>query len=53
MKNGYDVTCYNRTVKGNKENKANDKVYKGVKLVNCFTIEKKGLSAVTASFWNN
>ncbi len=51
---GYDVTCYNRSGKHalDKKNKIeNLKKYKGVKIKKVFTIDKKGLSAMTSSFF--
>ena len=51
---GHEVTCYNRGGKHVSEKKIkmpNLKNYKGVKLVKCFTIDKKGLAAMTSSFF--
>ena len=48
VQKGHEVTCYNRT--NHKLKKVNNKRYEGVKLVDCLTIEKKGLGAVTSSF---
>ena len=50
---GYDVTCYNR--KGHHIGGADfdvkaSKEYKGVKLKRVWTLDKKGLAAMTASF---
>ncbi|MCD8003158.1 MAG: glycosyltransferase family 4 protein [Clostridia bacterium] len=42
---GHDVTCYNRTGCDN----GNLDEYKGVKLKSVFTIQKKGLAAMTSS----
>lgn len=49
---GYDVVCYNRKghhVSGKDFDCKKLKLYKGVKLKDTFTIDKKGLAAVTAS----
>ena len=54
VQKGYDVTCYNRGgkhVAGKEFKNANLKEYKGIKLVKCFTIDKKGLAAMTSSFF--
>lgn len=51
---GYNVTCYNRTghhVSGKKYDKKRLNYYKGIRLKNVFTIDKKGLAAVSASFF--
>ena len=51
---GYNVTCYNRIghhVSGKKYDKKRLNHYKGVRLKNVFTIDKKGLAAVSASFF--
>ena len=51
---GYDVTVYNRKGKHvlDKNQETNIiKNYKGVKIKRVFTIDKKGLSAVTSSFF--
>lgn len=53
---GHEVTCYNRrgkhaldkNVKVNKQSS-----YKGVKLKTCFTVDKKGLAAMTSSFFGS
>ena len=48
-----DVTCYNRTsdkVENEYIGTVKDRKYKGVKLKNAWTINKKGLSAMIASF---
>lgn len=54
VKAGHSVTCYNRTghhVSG-KEFDGNDmKEYQGVKLKSVFTINRKGLAAMTSSFF--
>ena len=49
---GHDVTCYNRRghhVSGKSFDTTHLKEYKGVKLRRVFTIDKKGLAAMTAS----
>lgn len=49
---GHQVTCYNRTghhVSGEEFDRQSLKNYKGVALKNVFTIDKKGLAAMTAS----
>lgn len=51
---GHEVTCYNRKGKhamdkNQKQNKCNE--YKGVKLKKVLTIDKKGLAAMTSSFF--
>lgn len=54
VKLGHDVTCYNRSGKhamDKKQKLYNDKVYKEVKLKKVFTIDKKGLAAITSSFF--
>jgi len=53
-KKGHDVTCYNRGGKHalDKNQKVEDiKEYKGVKIVKTLTIDKKGLAAMTSSFF--
>ncbi len=50
---GYEVICYNRSGKHSLDeniNIDNSREYKGVKLIKCFTIDKKGLAALTSSF---
>ena len=50
---GYEVICYNRSGKYSLDeniNIDNSREYKGVKLIKCFTIDKKGLAALTSSF---
>ena len=50
---GYEVICYNRSGKHVLDENINIddlKEYKGVKLIKCFTIDKKGLAALTSSF---
>lgn len=54
VKKGHEVTCYNRSgkhVMDKKQKQEKIKEYKGVKLKKVFTIDKKGLAAVTASFF--
>ncbi len=54
VKKGHQVTCYNRGGKHvlNKEEKIKDlQEYHGVKLKKVFTIDKKGLAALTSSFF--
>ena len=50
---GHDVICYNRSGKKLMENnnKKELKEYKGVKLKRVITIDKKGLGAMTSSFF--
>ncbi|MBE6824418.1 MAG: glycosyltransferase family 4 protein [Ruminococcaceae bacterium] len=51
---GHLVTCYNRRghhVSDAKFDKVNVDSYKGVKIKTVFTIDKKGLAAVTSSFF--
>lgn len=53
VKLGHDVICYNRAGKhvSDKSEIADVREFKGVKLVKCLTIDKKGLAAVTSSFF--
>ena len=54
VKKGHEVTCYNRGGKHalDKTQKVDNlKEYKGVKLKKVFTIDKKGLAAMTSSFF--
>lgn len=54
VKKGHDVTCYNRSGKHalDKNEKINNlSNYKGVKLKKVLTIDKKGLAAMTSSFF--
>lgn len=56
VKKGYDVTAYNRKgnhIAGEQYNLCNKEIeeYEGIKLTEVFTIEKKGLAAVTSSFF--
>jgi len=51
---GHTVTCYNRKghhVGGAEFDTENAKEYRGVRLKNVLTIDKKGLAAVTSSFF--
>ena len=51
---GHEVTCYNRGghhVSGKEYDARNLKEYKGVRLKNVLTIDKKGLAAMSASFF--
>ena len=51
---GHNVICYNRSgkhVSGKEYKNIEHKYYKGVKLVKTFTIDKKGLAAMTSSFF--
>lgn len=51
---GHDVTCYNRKghhVSGKEFDKDKIKEYKGVKLKEVITFDKKGLAAMSASFF--
>lgn len=51
---GCEVTCYNRTghhVSGKQFDEKKLKEYKGIKLKSAFTIDRKGLAAVTSSFF--
>lgn len=54
VKKGHDVTCYNRGgkhVAGTEFSNRQLKEYKGVTLKKVFTIDKKGLAAMTSSFF--
>lgn len=54
VKLGHEVTCYNRRGKHalDKKQKLNsEKEYKGVKIKKVLTIDKKGLAAMTSSFF--
>ena len=54
VKKGHEVTCYNRSgkhVMDQKQTVKNINEYKGVKLKKVFTIDKKGLAAMTSSFF--
>lgn len=51
---GHKVTCYNRSghhIGGQEYDTAKLKEYKGIKLKSVWTIDKKGLAAMTASFF--
>lgn len=51
---GHAVTCYNRSghhVSGKEFDEKNLHEYKGVRLKNVFTIDRKGLAAMTSSFF--
>ena len=48
---GHSVTCYNRSghhVSGKEFDRGSLKAYKGVKLKSVFTINRKGLAAMTS-----
>lgn len=50
---GHSVTCYNRSghhVSGKRFDGGSIKKYKGVKLKTVFTVDRKGLAAMTSSF---
>ena len=54
VKVGHSVTCYNRSghhVSGKEFDGGSRKEYKGVKLKSVFTINRKGLAAMTSSFF--
>jgi len=54
VKMGHEVTCYNRKghhVSGKEYDTQKIKEYKGVKLKEVLTIDKKGLAAMSASFF--
>ncbi len=54
VKEGISVTCYNRSghhVSGEQYDDKKKKEYKGIKLRNVLTINKKGLAAVSSSFF--
>ena len=56
VKEGHYVCCYNRNghhVSGSEFDTRIKQYYKGVRVKNVFTIEKKGLAAVTASFFSS
>lgn len=53
---GYDVTCYNRAGKHILDKRQNIKKvnsYKGVKVKEVLTIDKKGLAAITSAFFGS
>lgn len=52
VKLGHEVTCFNRKghhVSGQKYDKKKIKTYKGIRLKEVFTIDKKGIAAMSAS----
>lgn len=54
VETGHSVTCYNRSghhVSGKEFDGGAHKEYKGVKLKSVFTINRKGLAAMTSSFF--
>lgn len=54
VKKGHSVTCYNRSghhVSGKEYDGGSLKEYQGVKLKSVFTINRKGLAAMTSSFF--
>ncbi|MCM1167940.1 MAG: glycosyltransferase family 4 protein [Ruminococcus sp.] len=54
VQSGHEVTCYNRTghhVSGSEYDIEKTRVYKGVRLKNVPTLNKKGLAAVTSGFF--
>ncbi len=54
VQKGYSVTCYNRTghhVSGKEFDEKVTDEYKGIKLKSVFTIRKKGLAAMSSSFF--
>lgn len=54
VKRGYEIICYDRRTKhvmDSDERVPNLSEYQGVKIESCFTIDKKGLAAVTSSFF--
>ncbi len=54
VKMGHEVTCYNRKghhVSGKQFDTKNRHFYKGIRLKKVFTIEKRGLAAMTSSFF--
>ena len=53
VKRGHQVTCYNRKghhVSGSEFDSVELKEYKGVKIIPVWTLDKKGLAAMTSSF---
>ena len=53
VKRGHSVTCYNRSghhISGREYDTGNIKEYKGIELKSVFTIDCKGLAAMTSSF---
>lgn len=54
VKKGHRVTCYNRRghhVSGSEFDKSHSKEYQGIRLKKVLTVDKKGLAAVTSSFF--
>lgn len=54
VEKGHSVTCYNRSghhVSGKEYDVGSQKEYQGVKLKSVFTINRKGLAAMTSSFF--
>lgn len=54
VEQGYKVTCFNRAghhISGSEFDVQKSKVYKGIRIKNTFAIDKKGLAAVTSSFF--
>lgn len=54
VKTGHSVTCYNRSghhINGREFDGSRQKEYKGIRLKSVFTINRKGLAAVTSSFF--
>lgn len=54
IKNGCEVTCYNRSghhVSGRRFNSSDMKEYKGVKLKNVPTLKGRGIAAISSSFF--
>ncbi len=52
--NGHNVTCFNRSghhVSGKEFDKKEQREYKGIRLKSVFTIDRKGLAAMTSSFF--
>ena len=54
VKKGHQVTCFNRRghhVSGKEFDSGNIKAYKGVRIKNVFTVNAKGLAAMSSSFF--
>ena len=54
VKDGHKVCCYNRKghhVSGEEFDRSKSKIFKGIVIKNVTTIDKKGLAAVTSSFF--
>lgn len=54
VERGHQVTCFNRGghhVSGREFDSRNYKMYKGIRLKKVFTIQQKGLAAISASFF--